>query len=122
MVANIKTEITAQVGKEKMEELMPLVQNETLKRRFRHVVSENVRTINASKALKEKNNSLVNEVEVYKYQMESVEEFRKKYLDGIYEIRQLKEEYTQVISEARLMKSEYTKKFRQLVNTMCKQI
>lgn len=43
------------INEEKMEELMPLIQNETLKRRFRHVVSENVRTINASKALKEKN-------------------------------------------------------------------
>lgn len=43
------------INEEKMEELMPLIQNETLKRRFRHVVSENARTINASKALKEKN-------------------------------------------------------------------
>lgn len=43
------------INEEKMEELIPLIQNETLKRRFRHVVSENVRTINASKALKEKN-------------------------------------------------------------------
>lgn len=43
------------ISGEKMEELMPLIQDETLKRRFRHVVSENVRTINASKALKEKN-------------------------------------------------------------------
>ena len=43
------------INEEKMEELMPLIQNGTLKRRFRHVVSENVRTINASKALKEKN-------------------------------------------------------------------
>ena len=43
------------ISGEKMDELMPLIQDETLKRRFRHVVSENVRTINASKALKEKN-------------------------------------------------------------------
>lgn len=43
------------INEEKMDELMPLIQDETLKRRFRHVVSENVRTINASKALKEKN-------------------------------------------------------------------
>ena len=31
---------------------MPLLEDEVLKRRFRHVVTENIRTINASKALK----------------------------------------------------------------------
>ncbi len=35
-----------------MESLLPLIQEENLKKRFRHVVSENVRTINASKALR----------------------------------------------------------------------
>ena len=41
-----------EIDNEKLNELMPLIDDETLQRRFRHVVSENVRTINASKALK----------------------------------------------------------------------
>ena len=41
-----------EIDNEKLNELMPLIEDETLQRRFRHVVSENVRTINASKALK----------------------------------------------------------------------
>lgn len=41
-----------EIDEEKMNELMPLVQDEKLQRRFRHVVSENIRTIKASEALK----------------------------------------------------------------------
>ena len=36
---------------ETMNKLMPLIKDEVLKKRFRHVVSENIRTIEASKAL-----------------------------------------------------------------------
>lgn len=41
-----------EIKEEEMEKLIELVESETLKKRFRHVVSENVRTINASIALK----------------------------------------------------------------------
>ena len=43
------------IKEEELNDLLPLIENETLKRRFMHVVTENVRTINASKALKEHN-------------------------------------------------------------------
>ena len=43
------------INEQEMERLLPLIKDEKLARRFKHVVSENVRTINASKALKEKN-------------------------------------------------------------------
>lgn len=42
------------INEEEMEKLMPLIKDEKLQRRFRHVVSENARTINASVALKNK--------------------------------------------------------------------
>jgi galactokinase len=45
-----------------MEALLPLIQEEKLQRRFRHVVSENIRTINASKALKDHNIKLLGEL------------------------------------------------------------
>lgn len=41
------------ITEEELDTLMPLIEDEKLQRRFRHVVSENVRTIKASKALKE---------------------------------------------------------------------
>lgn len=40
------------IDEKKFEELLPLIEDEKLQRRFRHVVSENIRTIKASKALK----------------------------------------------------------------------
>ena len=43
------------INEQELEKLLPLIKDEKLARRFKHVVSENVRTINASKALKEKN-------------------------------------------------------------------
>ena len=50
------------IKEEEMEELLPLIQEEKLQRRFRHVVSENIRTINASKALKDHNIKLLGEL------------------------------------------------------------
>ena len=41
-----------EIKEEEMKELIELVENETLKKRFRHVVSENSRTLKASIALK----------------------------------------------------------------------
>ena len=41
------------ITEEELDTLMPLIEDEKLQRRFRHVVSENVRTIKASKALKD---------------------------------------------------------------------
>ena len=51
-----------EIDEEKMEQLLPLIKDEKLARRFRHVVSENVRTINASKALKEKDITTLGEL------------------------------------------------------------
>lgn len=50
------------IKEESLDELLPLIQDEKLQRRFRHVVSENVRTINASKALKDHNIKLLGEL------------------------------------------------------------
>lgn len=44
--------VLCEIDDAKMNELMPLIKDEKLQRRFRHVVSENVRTIKASEALK----------------------------------------------------------------------
>ena len=41
-----------EIDNETMAKIMPLIDDEVLQRRFRHVVTENVRTINASQALK----------------------------------------------------------------------
>ena len=50
------------IDMESLDELMLLITQENLQKRFRHVVSENVRTIKASKALKEKNIKLLGEL------------------------------------------------------------
>lgn len=50
------------IKEEEMEALLPLIQEEKLQRRFRHVVSENIRTINASMALKDHNIKLLGEL------------------------------------------------------------
>lgn len=47
-----KYQYLCDVKEEELPKLMALIPNETLKKRFRHVVSENIRTIKASKALK----------------------------------------------------------------------
>lgn len=44
--------VLCEIDDVKMNELMPLIKDEKLQRRFRHVVSENVRTVKASEALK----------------------------------------------------------------------
>lgn len=43
-----------ELNEDDMNKLLPIIEDEKLQRRFKHVVSENIRTINASKALKEK--------------------------------------------------------------------
>ena len=48
-----------QIKEEEMDMLINLLDDETLKRRFRHVVSENIRTIKASEALKNKDIDLL---------------------------------------------------------------
>lgn len=50
------------VDESQIESLSKLIKDETLIKRFRHVVSENARTINASKALKEGNIALLGQL------------------------------------------------------------
>ena len=50
------------IDESQIESLSKLIKDETLIKRFRHVVSENARTINASKALKEGNIALLGQL------------------------------------------------------------
>lgn len=51
--ANHDFKYLCDINEKEMKTLMPLIKNDTLKKRFRHVVSENARTIKAANALKE---------------------------------------------------------------------
>lgn len=67
--------------------------------------------------LKQRNTVLSDSVEIYKYQLESIEDIKQEYIDGLAQIHAIKKKYMQAVNEAHMIKKEYELKFKQLLGT-----
>lgn len=65
--------------------------------------------------LRRKNDLLSDEIEMYKYQLQSVDEIRNEYMNGLDKLREAHDHYKKAIRDAQIMKSEYSKKFKEVI-------
>lgn len=94
---------------------------EAQKKRLSSLLDKNQRLRLQNANMQKKIDALSDELEMYKYQMKSVEEIKNKYMNGLEELRVMRDYYKNAIREVHLLKNEYAKKFKELVNELKRQ-
>lgn len=95
---------------------------ESQKRRNASLLERNESLRIQNENLRRKNELLYDEIELYKYQMQSIEEIKNEYMNGLEELREARDCYKEAIREAQIIKSEYSKKFKKVVKNLSRQI
>lgn len=90
---------------------------EMQERRITSLQNQNERLKKDNSNLKSENEMLSNKIVAYEYQLTSIEDIRKEYLNGIDELKEIQKNYQQVIYDARRSKQQYIKKCKQLMVT-----